>query len=85
MNRQEILNKLVEIVTPWARDAGAVEGVTESTKLLDDLRINSARFVDLVLEIEDAFEVEVPDEKADQVVTLGDAADLVESLQAKQA
>lgn len=80
MNRTEIVNKLIEIVTPWARDAGAMESVSESTKLLEDLKINSARFVDLVLEIEDTFEVEVPDEKADLVITLGDAADLVESL-----
>lgn len=80
MKRTEIMTKLTEIVRPWARDAGALQRLSESTRLLDDLKINSARFVDLVLEIEDEFEVEVPDEKADQVVTLGDAADLVESL-----
>ncbi|MFO0572178.1 MAG: phosphopantetheine-binding protein [Polyangiaceae bacterium] len=47
------------------------------TSILKDLKINSARLVDVVLEIEDAFEIEVKDEDADKVKTIGDAVRLI--------
>lgn len=46
------------------------------------LKVNSARLVDVVLEIEDAFEIEVKDEDADKVKTIGDAVKLILSSQA---
>lgn len=45
--------------------------------ILKDLKVNSARLVDVVLEIEDAFEIEVRDEDADKVKTIGDAVKLI--------
>ena len=39
--------------------------------------MNSARLVDIVLEIEDAFGIEVSDDDADKVATVGDAVNLI--------
>jgi acyl carrier protein len=41
------------------------------------LKVNSARLVDVVLEIEDTFGIEVKDEDADKVKTVGDAVQLI--------
>lgn len=80
MSRQDILDKLLKIVATWSHDVNTLKDASPSSSLTSDLGISSARFVDLILEIEDSFGVEIPDELADQVKTLGDAVSLVESL-----
>jgi acyl carrier protein len=57
----------------------ALASVAMETSILKDLKINSARLVDVVLEIEDAFGIEVADEEADKVRTVGDAVNLIVS------
>ena len=44
---------------------------------LADLKVNSARLVDIVLRMEDSFDLEVEDDEADQVRTLGDAVKMI--------
>jgi acyl carrier protein len=45
--------------------------------ILKDLQVNSARLVDIVIEIEDKFGIEVKDGDADAIRTVGDAVALV--------
>jgi acyl carrier protein len=70
---------VVEIVSPFAKDKDALESATLETNILEDLKVNSARLVDVILEFEDEFDIEVEDEDADSVNTIGDAVDLIES------
>jgi acyl carrier protein len=74
---QQVMGKVVEILRPFVKNADALKSVSMDTSILGDLRINSARLVDIVLEIEDAFGIEVSDEAADQVKTVGDAVNLI--------
>ena len=73
----EVMGKVVEILRPFVKNADALNSVSMDTSILRDLKINSARLVDIVLEIEDAFSIEVSDEAADQVKTVGDAVKLI--------
>jgi acyl carrier protein len=77
MNRQEVQSKVVDIIRPFARNGTALERVGPETSILGDLAVNSARLVDIVLELEDAFGIAVSDEEADQVQTVGDAVNLI--------
>ncbi len=77
MEQQEVMGKVVEILKPFVKNAEALKHVTMDTSILGDLRINSARLVDIVLEMEDAFGIEVSDEAADSVKTVGDAVSLI--------
>ncbi len=77
MTREEIFTKVVEIVRPFAKDKDALSGAKLETNILDDLKVNSARLVDVILEFEDEFDIEVEDEDADSVNTIGDAVDLI--------
>jgi acyl carrier protein len=77
VSREEIFAKVIEIVSPFAKNK-EVE-VTEDTNILVDLKVNSARLVDVILEFEDAFDIEVEDEDADAVNTIGDAVELIQS------
>jgi len=77
MTQQEVLAEVVKILSPYAKNQSALEQVTAETDILKDLQVNSARLVDIILGIEDTFNVEVADEEADEVVTVGDAVEMI--------
>jgi len=78
MERSEIFEKVKEILEPYVKNQEAFEALSEETSILDDLQVNSARLVDIILAFEDDFDIEVDDEAADQVVTIGDAVELIQ-------
>jgi acyl carrier protein len=75
--QQEVMAKVVEILEPFVKSQQAFSTISMETSILKDLQINSARLVDIVIEIEDAFGIEVSDEDADNVRTVGDAVQLI--------
>jgi len=77
MTRDEVFAKVVKIIAPFAKDKDALEKVSEETNILQELKVNSARLVDVILEFEDEFDIEVEDEDADAVNTVGDAVELI--------
>lgn len=79
MNAVEIQEKVVKILTPYVKNPAALANLTLETNILKDLKVNSARLVDVVLAFEDTFGIEVADEDADSVNTIGDAVRLISS------
>ena len=77
MDQQTVMGKVVEILRPFVKNETALTSVSMDTSILKDLKVNSARLVDIVLEIEDAFGIAVSDQAADQVKTVGDAVSLI--------
>lgn len=77
MGQQEIFNKVVEILKPYTKNEGALATISLQTNILEDLKVNSARLVDVVLAFEDAFDIEIEDADADAVNTVGDAVRLI--------
>tara|TARA_B100001996_G_C18135222_1_gene390757 strand:+ start:46 stop:279 length:234 start_codon:yes stop_codon:yes gene_type:complete len=56
-----------------------MERITENAKFIDDLGADSLDTVELVMAFEEAFDVEIPDEKAETILTVGDAISHLES------
>ena len=56
-----------------------MERITEDAKFIDDLGADSLDTVELVMAFEEAFAVEIPDEKAETILTVGDAISHLES------
>ncbi len=79
MSQEEIFEQVVKILTPYVKNQEALDGVAMSTHILDELKVNSARLVDVVLEFEDAFDIEIADEDVDSVETVGNAVELIAS------
>ena len=77
MDRDKIYERVVELVRPLSKNRTAVENISEDTSILEDLQVNSARLVDLILAFEDEFNIEVDDDAADAVKTIGDAVDML--------
>jgi acyl carrier protein len=53
------------------------EQITLEAKFGDDLDADSLDLVELVMALEEAFDIEVPEEELDGIVTVGQAYDLV--------
>ena len=77
MQKDEAMKKVVEIIGPFAKNQEALKTASAETKILEDLGVNSARLVDIILAFEDEFEIAVDDEAADKIRTLGDAVTMI--------
>ena len=77
MKDGEVFEKVVKILTPYVKNPEALDSVSLETHILDDLKVNSARLVDVVIAFEDEFDIEIADEDVDSVNTVGDAVNLI--------
>ena len=53
--------------------------VTENASFVDDLGADSLDTVELVMALEEEFDIEIPDEDAEKIVTVGDVIKYIES------
>lgn len=73
-----IENKVKEII---AYELGVdASTITLDSRIKEDLGSDSLTMVEIVISIEDTFKFEIPDEEAENIVTVGDA---VEAIKAK--
>ena len=79
MTKEEVLRKVMDILAKYSKADVDAAKITMETSILEDLKINSARLVDIVLDFEDVFDIEVDDDDADSVVTVGDGVNLIMS------
>lgn len=70
MNNEQLLNDLKEIITPYAENKAALEIISENTDFLVDLKINSANLVDVVLDIEEKFGIEIDNDSMEKMLTV---------------
>lgn len=80
---EEILEKVVKIISKHAKNQEALSNLNMETNILTDLQVNSARLVDIVLDFEDEFDIEIDDDDADKIASIGDAVALVQKLTGK--
>ena len=58
------------------------EEVTNDSSFVDDLGADSLDTVELVMALEEAFDIEIPDEAAEGILTVGDAVKYIQDKQA---
>ena len=79
MNEQQVFDKIRTIIVD---QLGVDEDkITRDTTFQDDLGADSLEIVELVMEMEDQFGREIPDEDAENLTTVGKAVDYVMSKQ----
>lgn len=76
MDQSEIEAKIVEIVAKQL--AVPKEKVTRTARFQEDLGADSLDVVEIVMELEDAFNIEIPDAMSEKIKTVGDVIDFVE-------
>lgn len=77
MTKDDVFSKVLDILGKYSKSEITADSISMETSILDDLKINSARLVDIVLDFEDAFDIEVDDDDADSVITVGDGVNLI--------
>ncbi|RQD69701.1 MAG: acyl carrier protein [Tindallia sp. MSAO_Bac2] len=58
-----------------------MSALTRSTMLMEDLDADSLDAVEIIMAIEDEFDIEIPDEMAESIKTIGEIIDFVEENQ----
>jgi acyl carrier protein len=58
--------------------------VTRQTSFQDDVGADSLDIVELVMELEEEFEITIPDDQAEKIKTVGEAIDYIERERAKK-
>jgi len=77
MDEQKIFEAMINILKPYTKDAALLERANRDTHILNDLKVNSARLVDVIIKCEDVFNITVDDDEADTIRTIGNAIDLI--------
>lgn len=80
MSEQEVLDKVIQLISE--RFSVDVLKITKDTTFQEDLGADSLDVVELVMELEDTFGMQISDEDAEQIVTIGDAVNYIVSQQA---
>ena len=76
MSQEEILQKVCSIVSEQLSVEPAE--VKADSNFQNDLGADSLDTVELVMALEEAFDIEIPDEAAESITTVGDAVKFIE-------
>ncbi len=75
MSTEEIFEKIKEIIVDQLGVAEA--SVTMEASFIDDLGADSLDIVELVMALEEEFDMEIPDSDAEKVITVQDVVDYI--------
>lgn len=78
MTSDEIYAKLEPIITTYLPDDVSPTKINRDSDLTQELNINSAHLIDIVLDIEDAFGVEFKNDDLEKLRNLNDVINLIE-------
>jgi|TARA_B100000795_G_scaffold231884_1_gene189905 acyl carrier protein len=83
MTRKELITSLKKIVKPYVQDQEAFKNLSEETDFINDLKINSANLVDVILDVEDEFNIEIDNESMEKMLSVKAAMEIIETKLAK--
>ena len=78
MDKEEAIQKLKEIVKPYVKEASLLENINEDTDFINDLNINSANLVDVILDVEEVFDIEIDAESMEKMRDVKSALAVIE-------
>ena len=79
MNKQETIEKLKIIIKPYIKNQEAFDTLTEDTDFITDLQINSANLVDVILDIEEQFNIEIDNASMERMLDVKSALDIIDT------
>ena len=79
MEKEAIRNQLKEIIDPYVMEKELLGNLSDTMELINDLKINSANIVDIVLDIEEKYDIMIDDNSINQMNTVGEAIGVIET------
>jgi acyl carrier protein len=79
MTKEEIINKLTTIVKPYVHNEEGFKNISEDTDFIKDLDINSANLVDVILDVEDEFNIEIDNDSMEKMLSVKATIDVIQA------
>ena len=77
MTKKELITSLQKIIKPYVQDQEAFKNLSEETDFINDLKINSSKLVDIILEVEDKFDIDIDNESIEKMLSVKAAIDII--------
>ncbi|WP_094570915.1 acyl carrier protein [Mucilaginibacter xinganensis] len=77
MTRPEILSELKKVISPYTTNKEMLASIDDHTDLIKDLKINSANLVDIIIDAEAKYDIEIDYDSADKMVNVGTCIDVI--------
>lgn len=75
MSDEQIRQRVIDIVCEHL--AVNKEQVTDTTSFIEDIGADSLDIVELVMELEEEFDIQIPDDQAEKIKTVGEAVEYI--------
>lgn len=72
-------NELISILKKYAINKKIFENLPENPHIINDLKINSARLVDIVIDVEEKYNIEIENDHLKKLIYLNDIVAMIES------
>jgi acyl carrier protein len=79
MEKKETIEKLKNIIKPYIKNQEAFQNLTEETDFITDLQVNSANLVDIILDIEEEFDIIIDNESMERMLDVKSALEIIET------
>lgn len=79
MKNKELEKHLSEILEAYVSDQNKLNDLTPETNFITDLEINSAHLVDVILDVEDKFNIRIENEEMEQMTNVGKSLEIIQA------
>lgn len=79
MTQEDIYSQLKNIISVYLPEDVSAENIGPESHLINELNINSSHLVDVVLDVEDAFEIEIKDDELEAMDTVSSAIAIIQN------
>lgn len=79
MNKEKTITELKNIVKPYIQNQAEFDSMTIETDFITDLKINSANLVDVILDIEEKYDIIIDNEAMERMLNVQAALEIIEA------
>lgn len=79
MDKNIILKELKIVLAPYIQNKEAFDNMDFNTDFIKDLKINSANLVDIILDIEDKYNIEIENESMEKMLNVEQAISIIQN------
>ncbi len=76
---ENIKTNLINILKKYTLAKDVWKNFNENSSIISDLKINSARIVDIVIDLEEKYDIEITDEELEKLTCFKDIVKLIDS------
>ena len=77
MSREEILSELKKVLAPYTINKEMLNNINEQTDMIKDLKINSANLIDIIIDAEAKYNIEIDNDSAEKIINVGTCIDVI--------